>query len=119
MILYLFSAITALLLVCGQSLWKLAANNLDKSAPLIPSLLKVLFTVQFIGGAILYVIATLAYVWMFSKYQYSSVQLSLISFSIILSSLMAILFFKEHFLPINFLGIAILILGLFLVTWKA
>jgi drug/metabolite transporter (DMT)-like permease len=116
---YILTAITALLLVSGQSLWKMAANNLDKSSPLIHSLSKVLLTPQFIVGAFLYALATLIYLWLFSKYNYSVVQLSLIAFSVILSSLIAVLFFKEHFSIINVVGVFVLIAGIMLVTWKS
>jgi drug/metabolite transporter (DMT)-like permease len=116
---YILTAITALLLVSGQSLWKMAASNLDKGSPLVQSLFKVLFTPQFLMGAFLYIIATLIYVWLFSKYNYSVVQLSLISFSILLSSAIAILFFKETFSIINYIGVIILIAGLILATWKS
>lgn len=118
--LYIYTLSVASFLVVAQALWKISTKALDSNAPfsLASMFNKVLFTPQFIIGGILYVAATLIYVWLFSKFPYYQVQLTLITFSLILSTLVSSLFFKEYLLPINYLGIFILLLGVLLVTFK-
>jgi drug/metabolite transporter (DMT)-like permease len=117
--LYLMTIVTAFLLSVGQALWKSAAlgfSALQKENTLIGAILKVMFSVKFIAGALVYLIATLIYLWLFSKYPFSAVQITLISASLVLSVVISRFIFKETLNPINYLGIVIILLGVFLAT---
>jgi drug/metabolite transporter (DMT)-like permease len=117
--LLVFTSIVAGLLVIGQALWKSSAMAISNgSFSIINLITKVLLTPKFILGACLYVIATLAYVWLFSKFPYYAVQMSLVSFSLVFSFLISYFIFKESFSVSNFLGLALLIVGVILITWK-
>lgn len=119
--LYIFLFITALLLASGQSLWKKAAINfpiyLKNNTPLIPAIFKVIFSKFFIIGAFLYIIATLIYLWLFSKYPFYTVQISLVAFVIILSLIISNIIFKESINTINYIGVSLVLIGIILVTW--
>jgi drug/metabolite transporter (DMT)-like permease len=112
--------LTALLLVIGQSLWKVASKAflVFKGKSLFTVLFKLILSWQFILGGVFYVVATLLYVYLFSKFPYFAVQLTLVSFSIIFSLLVSTYVFKEGLGLINYIGAFIIILGVVLVTWK-
>lgn len=118
--LYVIAAFTALLLATGQSLWKKAAGGFSSfsMSSLLPSLAKIFLSPYFLIGAVLYVTATAIYVWLFSKYSFSAVQISLVSFSIIFTLFISNLFFKEHLELINYIGVPILLIGVLLITWR-
>ncbi|HBG81386.1 TPA: hypothetical protein DDW69_00940 [candidate division CPR2 bacterium] len=117
---YLLSAITALLLAIGQSLWKLsaAAFNNQGDESLIKAISKVIFTPNFIIGAFLYIVATMLYLWLFSKYPFYAVQILLVSFSLIFSLLVSNFIFKEQINLVNYLGIPLILIGAVLVIWQ-
>ncbi|PIP31067.1 hypothetical protein COX25_01360 [bacterium (Candidatus Howlettbacteria) CG23_combo_of_CG06-09_8_20_14_all_37_9] len=120
--LYIFSAITALLLATAQSLWKTSTNNFPEytknGLTLFQAAIKVLFSLHFISGAFLYIIATLIYLWMFSNYSFYAVQISIVSFAIIFSFLISHFVFKETANLTNYLGIPLILLGVLLIIWK-
>jgi len=120
--LYIETIITALLLAAGQSLWKMAALKFpiyqNEGLSLFVSGFKTLFSVYFISGAFLYVLATLIYLWLFSKYPFYTVQVSLVSFSIIFSLIISRFIFKESVSLINYFGIVLVLIGVFFVVWK-
>ncbi len=122
MVLYIYTVITALLLVTGQSLWKTAAGSynvyLKNGASLFKALVMVLFSGKFLIGVAVYIIATFFYLWLFSRYHFYTVQVTLISFSIIFSLFVSYLIFKESMSIINYWGVILIIVGVFLVTWK-
>lgn len=116
----IYTFFVATMLVTGQALWKSAAMALTPGMPFSINnyLIKVLLTPKFIIGGIIYVFATLVYVWLFSKFPYYQVQLTLVTLSLILSVGVATLLFKEQLSPVNYIGIFILIIGVFLITRK-
>ncbi len=115
--------ITTALLSAGQALWKRAAINfpvyIKEGSPLFKAVLQVLLSGYFISGAILYVVATLIYLWLFSKYPYFSVQLTMVSLAVVFSLLVSYFIFKEHISIVNFFGIPLILAGVILVTWKS
>lgn len=114
---YIYTLIAAVLLVAAQSFWKNASSSLGVSLSL-KTLYSLIVTPSFLVGALLYVLATLIYIWLFSKYPYFSVQITLITFSVIFTLLVARLVFKEDLILINYLGVPLLVLGVVLATWK-
>lgn len=120
--LYLFTVLTALLLAVGQMFWKKAAvtypelisNNVSSGS----AAFQVIFSSKFFVGAFLYVVATLLYLWLFSRYPYYIVQTTLLVTSLVLTAMFSVLIFKEELTPLNLLGIAVILLGVFLVSAK-
>jgi drug/metabolite transporter (DMT)-like permease len=119
---YFYVFIVAIFLATAQTLWKIAGNNyasLAKDFSSLAAILKTAFSPQFIAGAILYVVATAIYVWLFSRYTFFAVQVTLISTSVILAALISYFFFKENPSPINIFGLVVIIVGIVLATQKA
>jgi drug/metabolite transporter (DMT)-like permease len=119
--LYLLTLITAALLAAGQALWKSAAialPALQKNNSIFQAIIKVLLSAKFIAGAFLYVVATLIYLWLFSKFPFSAVQITLISASLALAVLISHFIFKENLYLINYLGVLIILVGVSLATKK-
>lgn len=120
--LYLLTLVAAVVLAGGQALWKTAAVGYPKliteGIPTFRAAITVLLSPSFIFGAILYVIATLIYLWLFSKYPYYQVQIILVSFSILASLMISRFIFKETFNLVNLVGMLLIIAGAALVTWK-
>lgn len=120
--LYFLTAITGLMLSAAQSLWKTSAVNFPRltasGMSTVNAAIQVFFSLKFISGALLYVLATLLYVWLFSKYPFYAVQISLVSFSIIFSLIISNVIFKENLQLMNYLGIPLILIGVSLVVWK-
>jgi drug/metabolite transporter (DMT)-like permease len=119
---FIYTAITAILLSLGQALWKIAALKFPlhqkDGLSSFEATTKVLLSYHFILGAIIYVLATLLYLWLFSKYPFFIVQITLVSFAIVFSLTIATLLFRENISLINLIGIPLIILGALLATWK-
>ncbi|MEI6266714.1 MAG: hypothetical protein WCP14_02390 [bacterium] len=120
--LYLLTIFTAALLATGQMFWKKAAVTYptliaDHLSP-TSAALRVIFSTKFFIGAFLYVVATLIYLWLFSKYPYYIVQTTLMVTSLVLTAAISVFIFKEELSLINLLGISIILFGVFLVSAK-
>lgn len=118
---YFLTLVTSFLLATGQTFWKKAALSFpenQKTYPLLKAVALVIFSPKFLIGALLYVMATLIYLWLFSKYPFYIVQISMVSFSVILSVLISYFIFKEQLSPLNYFGVLLIIIGIILVTKK-
>jgi drug/metabolite transporter (DMT)-like permease len=118
---YIFIFIVAFLLATAQALWKMAGNDyatLVKNTELTIAIFQTAISAKFIGGAILYIAATAIYIWLFSRYSFFSVQVTLISTSVILSVLISYFIFKEIPSSLNILGIAIILIGITLANLR-
>ncbi len=119
--LYALSIIFALLLVTAQSLWKVAVTHQETvatNAHILKKLSGLLTSPLFIVGAVIYVIATLLYFYLLSKYQYSFIQMLVIPLSLVFSITSARIFFSENLQLINYIGIAVIVIGIILVSLK-
>lgn len=119
---YVYTALTALILATGQTYWKKAAlgfSMLKGAGRSLPqSILGTIFSLNFVVGAFLYITATVVYLWLFSKYPFSIVQITMISFGLILSTAISLIIFKENLTLLNFVGVGVIIIGVFLVAWR-
>jgi drug/metabolite transporter (DMT)-like permease len=118
--LYLLGVVTAIQIIIAQSLWKIGLKKLDipfdKDFIFSSHLIKFIFSFYILTGIIIYVTATLSYLLLLSKYKYSSAQTVVVVSSLIFTFLSAAFVFSERFRIINLVGVACLLLGVFLIT---
>jgi multidrug transporter EmrE-like cation transporter len=120
----ILSVVVGLLLVLGQSLWKLSiklsgvtATSTDKSE-LVRAGLSLILHPVFILGCIIYVVATVLYIYGISKYNYGVTYAMIVGCSAIFATIVSASFFGEKMYPINFAGIIVIIIGIALVIKK-
>ena len=119
---YLLGLFVAAQLVAGQVLWKIAVKR--SHFELSPSYLfskrvwSLIFSPYLIFGLLVYAFATLLYVGMLSKYEYSSVQAIVVPTSLLIAFLVAYYGFHEKLSGTNIAGVLVLIVGIILVTRK-
>ena len=115
----LLSLATAAFIVCGQALWKLAvtrAAELGLGFTSVENIIKILLSWPLIVGVLVYGVATVAYIYLLSKYNYYQVQAVVVGGSLILTAVVAKLFFNEPISMLGYLGIACIFIGALLVT---
>lgn len=116
---YLLGVLVAGLLVLGQSFWKSGstevseANFLENPINFIASYLNF----KILVGLLIYGATTILYIWLLSKYRYSTLQAIIIPASLVLTFFVANSFFKEEITTANFLGLGLIILGVWFATW--
>lgn len=118
---YLLSVIFAGLLVTAQTSWKLGVDNVGspfKSDLTILSAIRFLFSPLVLAGMVLYIVATLLYMYLLSRYEFSLVQSLAIPLSLIFSIVVAVSFFDEHLTLVNYAGLLIVVVGLVLVSLR-
>ncbi len=117
---YLFGPLVALQLVVGQALWKAAVDrygfSLSREYLTSHQFLTFLFSPLVIGGVVVYVVATLSYLAMLAKFQYSSVQAVVVSASLLLTFVASAAIFHERHTAMNVVGFGVLIIGVVLAT---
>lgn len=112
---YILVSINIILLVSGQLLWKIGMSKFPKLGP--EMLFKVIFSPYIFSGIILYGIATLLWLYILSKAEFSIVY-PLQSLAYALGVIAAFFIFKE-FIPVTrWIGVIIIILGAFLIARK-
>lgn len=110
---YLLLLINVILLVSGQMLWKVGASSISSwSGATFIYLIKSPF---FIGGGILYVIATFIWMYVISKIPFSTAY-PFQSLSYVLGVLAAYFIFKEQVSPTQWGGLFVIILGVYLIA---
>lgn len=110
---YLLLLINIVLLVSGQLLWKVAVSNV--SSWNLQTALHVVFSPYFIGGGLLYVAATGLWIVILSKMPLS-IAYPFQSICYILGMIAAFFLFKEVVTPTQWIGAAVLIVGVFLIA---
>lgn len=117
---YVLSAVVAMLLVAGQSLWKLGVERLPTSFGVGMFMSKDVFSFILspfiIAGFVVYAVATLMYMFLLDKYDYSLIQSLVIPFSLMVAYLVASVFFKEKIALINIAGLGLITIGVILAT---
>jgi drug/metabolite transporter (DMT)-like permease len=117
---YIFGLIVALQIVAGQALWKLAVAkySFEPNMHYLASrqFIAFLFSPQVVLGVLIYAFATLSFMAMLSRYQYSSVQAITVTASLILTFLASVYIFREQHSLLNIAGVSLLILGVYLAT---
>ena len=113
--LYILALGVAFALAGAQALWRVVAQREGVTLQSLPGLF---FTPHFIGGTLLYVSATVVYLYMQSKYEFTHVQSVVLAGSLIGSFILAGLFFSEKIEVLNMVGLVLLLVGIFLVVYK-
>lgn len=116
---YIYSFITSLIIITAQILWKKASSsggpielsNINKDL-----LIDLFFSTYFIVGTLLYVVGVFLFVWLLSKYQFSTVQITITSLTIVLGLIVAGVIFKEEINILDMVGVILIVLGIFLVN---
>lgn len=115
---YVLSGIVALMLVAGQLLWKLGIERteggLSSSLLMSREVFSFIFSPFILGGFAVYILATVLYMYLLGRYDYSVIQSLVIPLSLIFAYIVAGLFFKERILTINIIGVAIIVVGVIL-----
>lgn len=110
---YLLVLANIIFLVLGQSFWKYAVK--DGMTLNLQAVLRVLISPWFIIGAFLYVGATIIWLFLLSKYPLSFLY-PLQSLAYVLGLIVALFFFKEDISLIRWIGVSIILLGVFVVS---
>jgi len=121
----ILSVVVGFLLVVGQALWKasMSTNEIVINRPVsLEALAKtaavILLQPLFILGCMVYLLATMLYVYVISKYNYGVSYAMIVACSTIFATLLSALIFKEKIYTLNIIGIVIIVLGIILVVRK-
>ncbi len=110
---YILLLLNILLLVSGQILWKIGVENIAEWN--VSTIYILMRSPYIIGGCFLYVIAVGMWFYVISKLPFS-VAYPCQSLSYVLGVFIAYFLFKEHVELTKWLGIAIIMLGVYLVA---
>lgn len=110
---YSFLLMNILFLVAGQILWKVAVMNIKSWS--IHAIGTLLLSPFFWGGAMLYVLATCLWLVVLSKLPLS-VAYPTQSISYVFGAVLALLLFKETVTTVQWVGMIIILFGVFLVA---
>ena len=120
--LYIFGFIFASLLVIGQTYYKYAVERaaFEPTVAFIFSkkMLDFLLSWQFLTGLTMFILASLISFWMLTKYQFTSIQAVTVPVVMGLSYVVGAWLFKDTLSGINYLGLAILVVGVVLASIK-
>ena len=118
--LYLLGILVALSLVLGQALWKIGVEHahLELSAKYLftHKVFDLISSPYILGGTLIYILATLMYLGLLAKYQYSLVQGLVVPLSLIAAFVLARFVFHERLSPVNYIGLGVLVIGILLAT---
>jgi drug/metabolite transporter (DMT)-like permease len=117
---YVFGLLVSLLIVSGQVLWKAGLERtafvFSKKSVLTWDFLGVLLSPYIIAGVLSYAIATVLFMALLSKFEYTSLQAIVVSSSLMFTFIAAAMLFNEKIALINLLGLFFLLIGVILVT---
>ena len=118
--LYLAGFVFALLRVVGQTLYKLAVEAsgfaLNSDFLFSSKVFGFIFSWQLIAGVAAYAFATAINFWMFTKYEFSSIQAVGVPLVLVMSFIAGWWLFKDELSMTNVVGLFILIFGVILAT---
>lgn len=117
---YIFGLLVAIQIITGQVLWKIGVEKTNfqfaKNYIFSDHLLKVFINPYIIGGVIFYSFATILFMALLSKYEYTSLQAVVVSSSLIFTFTAAAVLFGEAVSLLNLVGLGFLLIGVLLVT---
>lgn len=117
---YLYSVLFSFFVVSGQALYNKAVNdeNFELSASFFFSkkMVGLITNPMLIGGFALFLGATAVSFWMYTKYDFSSIQAATVPVILIFSYLVNYFFFDGKITLMNVLGFAIIAIGVFVAT---
>ena len=114
--------ICSLLIVTGQAFWKVAIEKSGGLAqiqpPYIKSIFLLLISPYMLSGIIIYLGATIYWMYLLGKFEYSSVYPTLISFACFNAMILGVLFFRESVTILKCIGVLLIISGIYLIVKK-
>jgi drug/metabolite transporter (DMT)-like permease len=110
---YLLLLLNVFLLLSGQMLWKVGASSITEWSG--QTFLYLLRSPHFIGGGLLYVIATFIWMYIISKMPFS-IAYPLQSLSYVLGVLAAYFYFHENVQITQWIGVIVIIIGVYLIA---
>jgi len=113
---YVLLFINIIMLVCGQVLWKIGIGKSDFSLS-VKGLINLISNPYILGGGIIYVFATMIWIYILSKEELSRVY-PLQSLCYVVGTLAGVLIFKECFTLNKGLGLVFIIIGAFIIVGK-
>jgi len=117
---YIFGLLVAFQIVLGQILWKVGVTrlggNLNAKFVFSAEIFKLILSPYFIAGVISYGMATIMFMLLLSKYNYTNLQAVVVSSSLTLTFIAASILFDEKISMFNLLGFVFLLCGVVLVT---
>jgi drug/metabolite transporter (DMT)-like permease len=112
---FLLIFINILCLVAGQTVWKLGMENLELHGNIIQKIFQIVFTPLIFLGFVLYIIATVIWMSLLSKFPISFLY-PLQSLAYVFSLFIGLIIFKE-FIPINrWIGTGVILFGVYLIV---
>lgn len=110
-----YAIAVAIMISAGQAFWKVSSSAAE-GVSTFEKLLKTGLEPTFWAGALLYAVATLAYIYLLGKYSYHQVQLTIIGTTLVSSIIIASVVFNEVISPTAYLGAVLIIIGVMLVV---
>lgn len=111
---YILLFINVIMLVSGQVLWKIGIGSVNFKFSL-HDILKIVFNPYIVGGGVIYVFATVIWIYILSKTELSRVY-PLQSLCYVVGIIAGVLIFKECFTLGKGIGVIFIIIGAFIVA---
>lgn len=113
---YILLFINIILLVTGQTLWKIGLTAIDIKFT-VEGIIRIFFNPFIFGGLAIYGAATAIWMYILSKAELSLVY-PLQSLCYVGAAIVAVLIFKESIPPSRWVGIGLIIIGAYFVSIK-
>jgi len=115
---FILATLSSILITLGQVLWKIAIDKngglINPSFTLRENFLTIFLSPYMLSGLVIYSIATLFWMYLLGKYQYSYIY-PMMSITYIFSFFFAIFLFGETVSLQKWIGIFVIISGIFLI----
>mgnify|MGYP000067049608 CR=1 FL=1 len=109
--------VTTILLTLGQILWKIGLEEISFTTDFLKIFISLLKSIPILFGAFLYVVSTLLWFIVLKSAQFSKVY-PILATSYILGMFAATIVFHEKVSMVNWVGGALIIIGIVLATWQ-
>lgn len=111
---YLLLIVNIILLVAGQTLWKVGLRGVDVE-PKISSIVSCFKNPYILSGLFIYAAATIVWLYLLSKNELSMIY-PLQSLCYVVAAFVAIFVFREHLPLTRWLGLSFIIVGAYFVS---
>jgi drug/metabolite transporter (DMT)-like permease len=112
---FLLILLNILCLVFGQTAWKMGLEKLELHGSIVAKLFQILFSPLILLGFALYIVATIIWMFLLSKFPLSYLY-PLQSFAYIISLFVGLFVFKEFIPPTRWIGTCVILFGVYLVV---
>lgn len=113
---YLLLSINIILLVAGQTLWKVGLTGIDTKFSM-NNILRMFLNPYIFGGLIIYGLATVIWLYILSRTELSLVY-PIQSLCYVVAAVVAILIFRENIPVTRWCGLGLIVLGAYFVSFK-